>query len=56
MINILNPDGTLNENAGPYKGLTIQQGPRRRSSPTWTRWACSDDVEDREIELPTRDR
>ena len=23
LINILNPDGTLNENAGPYKGLTI---------------------------------
>ena len=23
MINILNPDGTLNDNAGPYKGLTI---------------------------------
>ncbi len=22
-INILNPDGTLNENAGPYKGLTV---------------------------------
>jgi len=23
-INILNPDGTLNENAGPYKGLKVQ--------------------------------
>ena len=23
MINILNPDGTLNENAGPYRGLTV---------------------------------
>ena len=25
MINILNFDGTLNENAGPYKGLTIHK-------------------------------
>ena len=34
MINILNPDGTLNDNAGPYKGLTIEEGPRRAWSPT----------------------
>src|SRR5215470_10002964 len=26
MINILNPDGTINENGGPYAGLTMQQG------------------------------
>ena len=25
MINILNLDGTLNENAGPYQGLTVQK-------------------------------
>ena len=30
MINILNPDGTLNDNAGPYQGLTIMRGPRAR--------------------------
>ena len=28
-INILNPDGTLNENAGEYKGLTTQEARKR---------------------------
>ncbi len=28
-VNILNPDGTLNEEAGPYAGLTIQEARRR---------------------------
>ncbi len=28
MVNILNPDGTLNDNAGPYQGLTVHEGPR----------------------------
>ena len=28
MINILNPDGTINENGGPYAGLDRLQGPR----------------------------
>ncbi|MCX2726714.1 valine--tRNA ligase [Thermomicrobium sp. 4228-Ro] len=28
-VNILNPDGTLNENAGPFAGLTIQEARRR---------------------------
>ena len=31
MINILNFDGTLNENAGPYKGLTRSIGPEGRA-------------------------
>ena len=30
MINILNRDGTLNENAGPYKGLFIQKARHAR--------------------------
>ncbi len=34
MINILNFDGTLNENAGPYKGLTIPKAGR----PLWPIW------------------
>ena len=29
MINILNPDGTLNENGGKYQGLDREEGPRR---------------------------
>ena len=29
MINILNPDGTLNANAGPYQGLTIAKARER---------------------------
>src|SRR5262249_14537171 len=28
-INILNPDGTLNENAGAYKGLSVQEARKR---------------------------
>ncbi len=56
MINILNPDGTLNDNAGPYKGLTMNKARdagRRRSRSARPAWS---DVEDREIELPHSDR
>ncbi len=28
-VNILNPDGTLNENAGPYKGMTIKDARKK---------------------------
>lgn len=28
-VNILNPDGTLNENAGPYKGLKVQNARKK---------------------------
>ena len=39
MINILNPEGTLNANAGPYQGLKML--PRANASwPTWRRWDC----------------
>ena len=40
MINILNPDGTLNANAGPYAGLTMQQA-RERVVADLERSACS---------------
>ena len=38
MINILNPDGTLNDNAGQYQGLKVQQGPASRWWPIWRSW------------------
>lgn len=55
MINIMNPDGTVNENGGPYTGLTM---PRARTKVV----AAMDDLgflektEDREIELKHSDR
>jgi valyl-tRNA synthetase len=55
MINILNPDGTLNENAGPYKGLTIPKA-RERVVADLDKLGLLGDVEDREIELPHSDR
>jgi valyl-tRNA synthetase len=55
MINILNPDGTLNENAGPYKGLTIHKA-RDRVVADLDKLGLLGDVEDREIELPHSDR
>jgi valyl-tRNA synthetase len=55
MINILNPDGTLNENAGPYKGLTIPKS-RERVVADLDKLGLVGDVEDREIELPHSDR
>ena len=41
MINMLNPDGTINENGGTYAGPRPLQGPRSASSRTWRRSACS---------------
>src|SRR5262245_53326405 len=55
MINILNPDGTLNENAGPYKGLTIPKS-RDRVVADLDKLGLLCDVEDRDIELPHSDR
>ena len=55
MINIMNPDGTLNENGGPCVGLTM---PKARAKVV----AAMDDLgflektEDREIELKHSDR
>ena len=55
MINILNPDGTLNDNAGPYKGLTIPKA-RDRVVADLDALGLLGDVEDRDIELPHSDR
>ena len=41
MINILNPDGTINENGGKYAGPRPLQGPRSRGRRRWRRSACS---------------
>jgi valyl-tRNA synthetase len=55
MINILKPDGTLNAEAGPYQGLTIQKA-RTKVVADLDELGLLGDVEDREIELPHSDR
>ena len=40
-VNIMNPDGTVNENGGPYAGLDRFEGAARRSSPTSRPRGCS---------------
>jgi valyl-tRNA synthetase len=55
IINILNPDGTLNENAGNYKGMTIAKA-RQRVVDDLDGHGLLGDVEDRDIELPHSDR
>lgn len=54
-INILNPDGTLNENAGAYKGLKIHVA-RKRVVADLEAQGLLGDIEDREIELAHSDR
>ncbi|HET6881156.1 MAG TPA: valine--tRNA ligase [Pirellulales bacterium] len=55
MINILNPDGTLNANAGPYQGLTIAKA-RERVVADMESQGLLLDVEDRDIDLAHSDR
>ncbi|MFQ5718782.1 MAG: valine--tRNA ligase [Acidobacteriota bacterium] len=55
LINILNPDGTLNEAAGPYAGLDRDEARRRVVADLEDRNAI-DHVEDREVELGLSDR
>lgn len=55
LINILNPDGSLNENAGPYKSLTIPKA-RDRVVADLDELGLLGDIEDRDIELPHSDR
>ncbi len=55
MINILRTDGTLNDEAGIYAGLTIPQA-RPRVVADLEALGQLGDVEDREIELPYSDR
>ena len=54
-INILNPDGTLNENAGPYAGQTIPES-RKNVVADLEAAGLMGDIEDRDIELPHSDR
>ena len=55
MINVLHPDGTMNEEAGKYAGLSILQA-RQRVVDDLEKLGLLGDVEDRDIELPYSDR
>ncbi len=55
LVNILNPDGTLNANAGPYQGLAIMPA-RKRVVADLEQLGLVETVEDREIELAHSDR
>jgi valyl-tRNA synthetase len=55
MINLLNPDGTLNENAGPYRGLSIKNARDKVVADLESRGLLAE-VEDREIDLAHSDR
>ena len=55
MINILNPDGTLNANAGPYQGFNIPVSRKRVVADMEDRGFLVA-VEDREIDLAHSDR
>jgi valyl-tRNA synthetase len=55
MINILNPDGTINENGGPYAGLDRMKA-RERVTEDMEKLGLFDGREDREIDLAHSDR
>ncbi|QDT06566.1 Valine--tRNA ligase [Rubripirellula lacrimiformis] len=55
MINLLNPDGTLNADAGTFEGLTIPKA-RKAVVAALEELELLGDIEDREIELPHSDR
>jgi valyl-tRNA synthetase len=55
MINLLNPDGTLNENAGGYTGLKMSAARQRVVADLEARGLLAE-VEDREIDLAHSDR
>jgi valyl-tRNA synthetase len=55
LVNILNPDGTLNASAGPYKGLTIYKA-RDKVVADLDALSLLGEVEDREIDLAHSDR
>ncbi|MEK6270225.1 MAG: valine--tRNA ligase [Planctomycetales bacterium] len=55
MINILNPDGTLNAQAGPYEGLTIRES-RKKVVADLENDQLLEHVEDRQIDLAHSDR
>ncbi len=55
MINILNPDGTINAEGGKYEGMTIADA-RQAVVAGLEALGLLGEVEDREIELPLSDR
>ncbi len=55
MLNILNPDGTINANGGPYEGLTIKDA-RERVVADMTQLGLFEGKEDRDIDLAHSDR
>jgi valyl-tRNA synthetase len=55
MINILNPDGTINANGGPYAGLDRYEA-RERVTQDMEKLGLFDGREDREIDLAHSDR
>ncbi|MGD2294729.1 MAG: valine--tRNA ligase [Candidatus Aminicenantes bacterium] len=55
IVNILNPDGTLNENAGPYAGLERFDA-REKVIADLEAQGLMEDIEDREIEIGHSDR
>lgn len=55
IVNILNPDGTLNNNAGPYKGMDRFEA-RRRVVDDLKELGLLQDVEGRDIEIGHSDR
>jgi len=55
MVNILNPDGTLNENAGPYQGQTVEVS-RKNVVADMEAQGLLVEIEDREIDLAHSDR
>lgn len=55
IVNILNPDGTLNENAGPYAGLDRFEG-RKRVVADLEAQGLVEETEDHEIEIGHSDR
>ena len=56
MINILNPDGTLNSEAGKYAGLTMKKARNRQVVEDMDVLGLLVEVEDREIEMAKSDR
>jgi valyl-tRNA synthetase len=55
MINILNPDGTINQNGGPYAGLDRYQA-RQRVTEDMEKLGLFEGREDRDIEIKHSDR
>ena len=56
MINILNPDGTINANGGTYAGPGPLQGPRGAWSKDMEKLGLFEGREDRDIPLTHSDR